>query len=95
MKKYTIIIKENMSYTDVFNLIIDEMHFPDWCGKNPDAIWDLLTRNVVTPAIICFEGTASLKGELKNLAEEIIKMFFDASRWYANSGKHLEIKIVS
>ena len=32
------------------------MNLPDWFGKNPDALWDMLTGHIETPCEITLVG---------------------------------------
>ncbi len=52
MKKYTIDFTNVKNYIDFYDVISDSFNFPSWFGRNPDAIWDLLTGYIETPAEI-------------------------------------------
>ena len=94
MKAYEIDFKEVKTYMNFYQTIIKAMGFPEWCGKNLDAIWDMLTWEVETPAIIYIKGLDCLPKDLKEKRELLLKVFNDAHDWYERYGKCLEIKIV-
>ncbi len=60
MKQYTINFNEITSRQDFYDRLIRGLEFPEWCGKNPDAVWDLLTGYAKHPAIIVILGTDCL-----------------------------------
>ena len=43
-----------------YEVIIRALNLPDWCGKNPDALWDMLTGYINLPALICIKGMNEL-----------------------------------
>ena len=60
MKVYEIDLKGVKTYLEFYPKIIKSMGFPDWCGENPDAIWDMLTWEIVPPAVIRIKGVNGL-----------------------------------
>lgn len=94
MKEYIIKFNDTKIYYEFFERIIAGLGFPDWCGKNLDAIWDLMTSNIVIPAVIYIEGTKSISKELTELYNEIIELFNEAVEWYKDIDCFLEIKII-
>ncbi len=68
MKQYLIDFSGVKNYDDFYNAIIKGMEFPKWCGKNPDAVIDLMTGYVETPGIV---QTIGLKKLPKSLNTEV------------------------
>ena len=60
MKQYTINFDKVSAYSELYECVIKSLEFPDWCGKNADAIWDLLTGYAKYPAIIVVIGAENL-----------------------------------
>ena len=64
MKQYTINFDKVNTYYDFYNAIITGLNFSDWCGQNPDAVWDLLTGYFSAPAEITVTGVKNLPANL-------------------------------
>lgn len=94
MKVYTIDFSKCKTYQQFFEEIIKGMEFPDWCGENFDAIWDMLTWEIVPPAVIRIKGVNGLPKELEEKKDMLIEVFNDTHKWYKNSGMNVEIKII-
>ena len=89
MKYYTIDFTGTADLSDFYQRIIKGLDFPDWCGENPDAVWDLLSEYPETPAHITITGSNNLPGIF---AQEIIliKEVFDrAAKWSAQYNEQL------
>ena len=41
---------------EFYDIIQKKMNLPDWFGKNPDALWDMLTGYIETPCEITLVG---------------------------------------
>jgi len=89
MNYYTIDFTNVTDMSDFYQRIIKGLKFPDWCGENPDAVWDLLSEYPETPAHITIIGSNRLP---EILAQEIIliKEVFDrAVKWSAQFDEEL------
>lgn len=93
MKIYEIDFKGVKKSEELFERIIESLNFPSWCGKNLDAIWDMVTWEIDTPAVISLRGLNSLTQEVYTKTEQLLKVFNDAHDWYEDVGEHLEIHI--
>ena len=94
MKQYTIKFDNPKTYYELFECIIGGLNFPSWCGKNLDAVWDLLTTDIDVPAIIFVEGSKTIGKMLEDKYKQVIELFDEAVQWYKNINKYLEIKII-
>ena len=65
------------TYWDFYEVLIKGLEFPDWCGKTPDAIWDLLTGYAEHPAIIRIQGMNRLPKSLSDEVECFKKIIAD------------------
>ena len=48
----------------VYRELARQLGFPDWAGRNLDALWDLLTREVPGPVEIVWTGSAEAQQRL-------------------------------
>ena len=94
MKGYEIDFKGCKTYWDMYEQIINGMGFPAWCGKNPDAIWDMLSSHIRTPAIIYLKGLDGLPKALDEQKDIILAIFGRTHEWYNEIGEYVEIKSV-
>ena len=94
MKVYEIDFKDVKKIEELFERIIVSLDFPSWCGKNLDAMWDMLTTDIEIPAIIYIKGLDGLPRELQSRKKGILEVFDDTRKWYEKMGLHVEIKIV-
>ena len=81
MKGYEIDFKGCKTYWDMYEQIINGMGFPAWCGKNPDAIWDMLSSHIRTPAIIYLKGLDGLPKALDEKKDIILAIFGRTHEW--------------
>lgn len=95
MKEYTIDFNGVRTYYEFFERIIAGLEFPDWCGKNLDAIWDLLTSDIIIPAVIYVKGSETADKALIPLVAEITELLYEAAEWYRDIDCILEIKIIN
>ena len=94
MKAYEINFRDCRTYLDIYEQIIDDMGFPSWCGKNPDAIWDMLSSHIRTPAIIYIKGLDELPKALDKHKYVILEIFGRLHEWYKEIGEYVEVKSV-
>ena len=82
MKTYFVNFTGVKTYWDFYEALIKGLEFPDWCGKNTDAIWDLLTGYAEEPAIIRIQGMnrlpKSLSVQVERFKEIIAELPVDA-----------------
>lgn len=93
MKKYTIKFNNPKTYYELFESVIDGLNFPSWCGKNLDAIWDLLTTDIDVPAVIFIENSKTISKSLEENYKQLLELFDEAVMWYKDNNMYLEIKI--
>lgn len=92
MRRYEIDFQDCKTYWQLYEAIIKGMQFPDWCGKNPDAIWDFITSNIDTPAVIYLKEFDNLPQNLKEEKMLLLNIFEEAVKWYKDLGEYIEIK---
>ena len=76
MKEFTINLGGVNTTDEFYQAIIKGLQFPDQCGDNPDAIWDLLTGYMEYPAQISIIDSGSLSQELLGEFVLIKEIFF-------------------
>ena len=67
MEKITLDFSNCKTWDDVYNEIITKCDFPEWCGKNLDALWDMLNENYVLwdePTLFIIIGTQEMPEDL-------------------------------
>ena len=78
MKTVTIDFTNCKYAQDLFEETIKAMDFPDWCGRNLDAIWDMLRGEDSTS--VQFIGIKSLPKDLQQEALRIFEIFVKAEK---------------
>lgn len=76
MEKITLDFSNCKTYGSVFEEIITKCDFPDWCGKNLDAIWELMEDDFVwdnKPTLFKIVGTQKLPKDVYTFAFKRIK----------------------
>lgn len=71
-------------WTVFYALIVKGLDFPNWCGLNFDAIWDMMTGWMDTPAHIIVKRPKFISKEL-NLKYQILIETLDEAVKYFNS----------
>lgn len=88
MKKYTFNRNEFEWAEEFYEIIKQRMDLPEWFGKNPDALWDMLTGHIETPCEITMIGFNRKENEYnKNELNLIYKVFDRAEKIYPNEFK--------
>ena len=82
MKKFTVDLKNVTNYSEFYDALIKGLDFPDWCGKNPDAVWDLLTGLLETPAVVEIKNSDKIEWQLKQELDLLIKILKRTEDWY-------------
>lgn len=69
------------------------MDFPDYYGRNADALWDLLRepRN----EFVTFKGVTELPENLRSRFEAYLSLFEDNKKWQAHWNMYFDFKIES
>ena len=78
MSIYLLDGKDMTSREEAFSVIAKEMDFPEWFGKNLDALYDCLSEKSEDNTIV-FVNTAILEENLGDYGEKILGCFRDAS----------------
>lgn len=82
MKIYNIYFSGVQTKDEFYEAIIRAMDFPDWCGKNADAIWDMMYPDVEYPAHIFLHGTQELPQNLEYRLDLLLQTFEKARTTY-------------
>lgn len=69
MDIYNIYFSNIKTVSAFYQAIICGMKYPDWCGENPNAIWDMLTVETPLPATIILHDIESLP---QNIQKDLI-----------------------
>jgi len=93
MKSFTVDFTGVKTDWQFYEVLIKGLEFPDWCGKNPDAIWDMLTGYMEYPNTIYLHRVNQLPKDLISEGELIIRILKRASEFYDDES--FEIMIVS
>ena len=91
MDKYTIDFTEVKTVWYFYEAIIKGLEVPEWCGKNLDALWDILTGFIDAPAVVYFKGVNKLPNELQEEMEDILRIFTRAVNWHDKGEFEFEI----
>lgn len=91
MKIYEINFEKCKTTYQLYEEIIEGMGFPSWCGKNMDAIWDMLIGNINIPAIIYLRGIDNIPKELYEEKDLLLEVLEKVSKWYKELGEYVEI----
>ena len=62
---------------EFYDIIQKKMNLPDWFGKNPDALWDMLTGHIETPCEITLIGFNKEENEYN---KKVLGYIFDILR---------------
>ena len=94
MNQYTVRFTNVKTYYEFFECIIEGLGFSTWCGKNLDAVWDMLTSDIKIPAIIYIEGSHTIPQLLYDKYKEFLDLLNEVVEWYKKNNCYLEIKII-
>ena len=73
---------------EFYDVIQKKMNLPDWFGKNPPALWDMLTGHIETPCEITLIGFNREENAYnKRMLGYIIERFQDAEKEYPDEFK--------
>ena len=69
---------------EFYDVIQKKMNLPDWFGKNPDALWDMLTGYIELPCEITLIGFDKEENPYnQKVLGYILKVFQDAENDYS------------
>lgn len=91
MNYYTIDFTNVTDLSAFYQRIIKGLNFPEWCGENPDAIWDMLTGHMEVPAHITVIGSNNLPRIPAYEFPYIKETFDDTIEWYQDLNKQVII----
>lgn len=89
MKKVILDCEKLLQRKQAHLYLAEMLDFPDYYGKNLDALYDCLTE--IGECIIVLEGEDILRGS-ENYGAKVLKVFREAA--HANSGLKLEVQDV-
>ncbi|MGN1093177.1 MAG: barstar family protein [Monoglobaceae bacterium] len=62
----------------LYDILQEGFGFPDWFGRNLDALWDLLRDYAgCPPVIVTIKGVGTMPKELHSYMEEVLAVFAD------------------
>ncbi len=92
MKYYTIDFTGTSDLSDFYQRIIKGLEFPDWCGENLDAIWDMLTGHMDAPVHITVIGGEFLTHIMADKYEVLKEVFDRTIEWYKDLDKQVVLE---
>ena len=88
MVKYEFNRNEFNEGLEFYDVIQKKMELPEWFGKNPAALWDMLTGWIDLPCEITLVGFNREENEIDNYyLKFIIECFLDAEKDYPEDFK--------
>jgi len=67
------------SVQDLYAVLQRELELPGHFGRNLDALWDVLTRDVSGPVRVEFTGTSGFRRRLGAAGERVLDVFIEAA----------------
>ena len=81
-------------FDNFYRTIINGLEFPDWCGDNLDAIWDLITGYMYTPATIKVKGFRTLPKIMNEKGELFLETLAEAKKWHQKINSEIQIEFI-
>ena len=79
MKKIILDFTDCRYILRLYEILQEGFGFPDWFGKNLDALWDLLRDYAGCPPILVqIKGIETMPQELRGHMDEVLKVFVEA-----------------
>ena len=78
MKRIILDSREFNNKEQFHDIIKDKLDFPEYYGKNLDALWDCLTGWIDLPLKLEWHGFNESKSKLGDYAEKILDVFHEA-----------------
>ncbi|MDR3091594.1 MAG: barstar family protein [Clostridiales bacterium] len=80
--KITIDFSGVKNFCDLHRVISESLDFPDWYGKNLDALWDLLTGYIGGGWEITLKGCDKIPKPLQEYMGKVVNIFLRAEKMY-------------
>ena len=61
----------------LYDIIQEGFGFPDWFGRNLDAIWDLLRYYDGVPIVVKIKGIGTIPKDLQHYMNRVLEVFSD------------------
>jgi len=81
MKKVIVDFSNVKYFYELQEILKEQMGFPDWYGKNPSALWDMISGEAYADEVH-IRGIDGLPGDIKAAAEHIYDIFTRAELMY-------------
>ena len=82
MNEYYVEFKDIKLPDEFYDALIEGMKLPDWCGKNADAIWDMMTGYMPFDSIVYMKGLDRVPKRYERLVNCLLLMFCDMKKKY-------------
>ena len=93
MKKVVLDLTDCKCLSEIHERIKKSLDFPDYYGKNLDALWDCINRDCDVN-FVEIKGSKTISDELKPIFEKIIKIFEKNKQHWLNSDSSFDYKII-
>lgn len=88
MTKYIFDRNEFVNYEEFYMLMQKKMNLPEWFGKNPSALWDMLTGYIEFPCKIVLVGFGKeINDKDKLQIGYILNVFREVEKQFPNEFK--------
>ncbi len=78
MQEITLDFTECKYIVRLYDILQEGFHFPEWFGRNLDALWDLLRDYAGCPPIIVkIKGIETIPKDLRGHMDEVLEVFAD------------------
>ena len=77
MQEITLDFTECKYIVRLYDILQEGFHFPEWFGRNLDALWDLLRYYDGPPIIVKIKGIESMPKDLRSYMDEVLDVFAD------------------
>ena len=100
MEKFTVDFS-NIEGADYFELrdkfyvaIKKAFYFPDWCGHNSSAIWDMIIGTFEGSSIIYIKGFNNIPKIIQREADIFLKILGRTKKYYTKLNRDIEIEFI-
>ena len=80
VKKRLLPGKAIRSLEEFYDEIARELHFPDYFGRNLDALWDVLTTDLEGPVELVWEDSAASRKSMGKDFEKVLGLLKEAAK---------------
>lgn len=94
MKKATIDLTDCQYINELHQRIQDALGFPDYYGKNLDALWDCISCDCDVD-FVTIVGSSKVSNDLKPTLKKILDMFEENKKEWANTDCPFDYEIIS